>query len=139
MTITQVTLYIHALNLNVMKKKLLLLFSFITIFLSTKTYADCTLNADANASSNPLNGCSGIVTINAKLTMDADYNLSASGITQFIISTTGEVNWNSNNVNLSLPANCQLIIQSLRKTFARYSRTLTLITCRLSLQDLKES
>jgi PKD repeat protein len=112
MTITQVTLYIHALNLNVMKKKLLLLFSFITIFLSTKTYADCTLNADENASSNPLNGCSGIVTINAKLTMDADYNLSASGITQFIISTTGEVNWNSNNVNLSLPANCQLIIQS---------------------------
>ena len=80
--------------------------------LSTKTYADCTLNTAANASANPLNACSGIVTINAKLTMDANYNLAASGITQFIISPTGEVNWDANNVNLGLPANCQLIIQS---------------------------
>lgn len=94
-----------------MKKTLLFLFSFFTIFLSTKTYADCTLNADANANTNPLNGCSGIVTINAKLTMNANYNLAASGITQLIISATGEVNWSANNVNLGLPANCQLIIQ----------------------------
>ncbi len=94
-----------------MKKTLLFLFSFFTIILSTKTYADCTLNADANASANPLNGCSGIVTINAKLTMNTNYNLAASGITQFVISATGEVNWSTNNVNLGLPANCQLIIQ----------------------------
>lgn len=85
--------------------------SLFTILLSDKTYADCTLNSAANASANPLNGCTGIVTINAKLTMDANYNLAASGITQFIITATGEVNWSSNNVNLGLPASCQLIIQ----------------------------
>lgn len=43
--------------------------------------------------------------------MNVNYNLSASGITQFIISATGEVNWTSNNVDLGLPSNCQLIIQ----------------------------
>ncbi len=94
-----------------MKTKLLLLISFITIVFSTKTFADCTLNADINASSNPLVSCSGIVTINAKLTMDVNYDLSASGITQFIISSTGEVNWQANSVNLNLPNNCQLIIE----------------------------
>jgi hypothetical protein len=94
-----------------MKKILLLLLGFFTICFSNKILADCTLNTDANASTNPLNGCSGIVTINAKLTMNANYNLAASGITQFIISATGEVNWSANNVNLGLPSNCQLIIQ----------------------------
>lgn len=95
-----------------MKKKLLLFIGLLTIVLSYKSYADCTLNTNANASANPLNGCTGVVTINAKLTMNADYNLAASGITQFIITATGEVNWTNNNVNLGLPANCQLIIQS---------------------------
>ncbi|HRG57722.1 MAG TPA: PKD domain-containing protein [Bacteroidia bacterium] len=95
-----------------MKKKLLFLTSLFTILLSIKTYADCTLNSNANSSANPLNGCSGVVTINAKLTMNANYNLAASGITQLIISSTGEINWSTNNVNLGLPANCQLIIQT---------------------------
>lgn len=94
-----------------MKRKLLLLVSFITISLSTKTFADCTLGSNASANTDPLAGCSGIVTINAKLTMNANYNLAASGITQFIISATGEVNWTSNNVDLALPSSCQLIIE----------------------------
>lgn len=95
-----------------MKGKLLLLICFISIFFSTKTFADCTLNTNVSASTNPLAGCSGIVTINSKLTMDVSYNLNASGITQLIVSATGEINWNANNVNLGLPANCQLIIQA---------------------------
>lgn len=95
-----------------MKKKLLLLTSLLSIMVSIKTYADCTLNSNANSSANPLNGCSGVVTINAKLTMNANYNLTASGITQLIISSTGEINWSTNNVDLGLPSNCQLIIQS---------------------------
>lgn len=97
-----------------MKRLLLLRFLTIALLLlaTGKVKADCTINSDVSASSNPLNGCSGVITINATLTMDVTYNLAASGITQVIVAApSGKINWTSNNVDLGLPANCILVIQ----------------------------
>ena len=89
--------------------KKLLLFILSTIFVIS-AQADCTLSMPANSSSNPLGGCSGIVTISSTLTMDVNYDLSASGITSIIITNTGVINWTS-SVYLNLPANVPITIQ----------------------------
>ncbi len=90
--------------------KKLLLFILSTIFVVSAN-AMCNLSSPANSSTNPLGGCSGIVTISSTLTMDADYDLSATGITSIIITSSGAINWTSGNI-LKLPANVPITINA---------------------------
>lgn len=83
----------------------------VYLFVGMKSYANCTISSPAATNTNPFSGCSGIVTITAKITVNSNYNFSALGITQVILAApAGELNWTGNN-NVTFPANSQLIIQ----------------------------
>lgn len=96
---------------NKMKKTtlLLILICSFSLFASLAVKADCTISTTANSSTNPLSGCSGIITISGMLNLDSDYDLTSSGITQIIITSTGSINW-AGNFDLTLPAGLTMII-----------------------------
>ena len=85
---------------------------FLLTFFVAQSFANCTISGSPNNSStNPLAGCSGVVTITGTLTINGNYNVGASGITTLVIASTGTVNFTV-NANFNLPAGATIVIQS---------------------------
>lgn len=88
--------------------------NFLTPVLSLITFsliAQCNISVAINSNTDPLLGCSGVVTITNTFTISTNYDLSTSGITELRIGAGGSLVINSNRT-LTLPSSALLSIIS---------------------------